>query len=85
MKAKGKDPAEIIRKRSAKVRRKRTGPVATTEPGKVARQGSGASTSAPANPAKSSDAADDGQPRVVKRQQPQKQARAKRKKNPTKE
>ncbi len=78
MKAKGKDPAEIIRQRTAKVRRKRTGPVATTEPGKVARQGSGGSTSAPATPVEGSDAAASPQKRVA-RQQTSKGSRAKRK------
>ncbi len=82
MRAKGKDPDQIIRERSAKLRKKKEGPVAggsTT----VARQGTSAPTSAPASSAGSvdgptGDEASDGK-QQVKRQQPKKTTRAKRK------
>lgn len=81
MKAKGKDPAEILRQR-AETRRKRGGPVATAgDPTKVARQGHTGSTSAPAAKADDTTTTDaaGSAPRPVKRQQPSKNTRANRK------
>ncbi|WP_282006225.1 membrane protein insertase YidC [Propioniciclava sinopodophylli] len=77
MRAKGKDPAEIIRQRTAKVRRKRTGPVAAGDPTQVARQGTGGSTAAPASTEKAD--ADGSTNQRVRRQQPNRQTRANRK------
>ncbi len=77
MRAQGKDPAEIIRKRTAKIQRKRSGPVAAADPTKVARQGSGGSTAASSTTTESTDAS--GAPQRVKRQQPSRQTRANRK------
>lgn len=82
MKAKGKDPAEILRQRAEKTRRKRGGPVATAgDPTKVARQGRTGSTSAPAAKADDTTTTDaaGSAPRPVKRQQPSKNTRANRK------
>lgn len=79
MKAKGKDPAEIIRKRAAKRQGKRAGAAtASSDPTKVARQGSTANTSAPATSSDTPDAAGPAEP-TVRRQQPRKQPRANRK------
>lgn len=77
MRARGKDPAEIIRQRTAKVRRKRTGPVAAGDPTQVARQGTGGSTAAPASTEKAD--ADGSTNQRVRRQQPNRQTRANRK------
>ena len=77
MRAKGKDPAEIIRQRTAKVRRKRNGPVAAGDPTQVARQGTGGSTAAPASTEKAD--ADGSTNQRVRRQQPNRQTRANRK------
>ena len=82
MKAKGKDPAEILRQRAEKTGRKRGGPVATAgDPTKVARQGRTGSTSAPAAKADDTTTTDaaGSAPRPVKRQQPSKNTRANRK------
>jgi len=82
MRAKGQDPDQIIRDRSAKLRKKKEGPVAGGS-ATVARQGTSGPTSAPAPAAGSvngsADAqAPDGKQRVT-RQQPTKASRAQRK------
>lgn len=74
MRAKGKDPDEIIRKRTAAMRRNAR-PVAS-DPTKVTRQGTTAPTSSPASGKASQDA--DGKRRIA-RQQPSRQTRANRK------
>ena len=78
MRAKGKDPDEIIRQRSAKLRRKGSGPVAAADPTKVTRQGTGGSTAAPASTDNTADASGDATQRV-RRQQPARNTRANRK------
>ena len=77
MKAKGKDPAEIIRQRAAKRQGKRGGTATPSDPTKVARQGSGGSTSAPAEASSDTDATGTTPQRV--RRQPSKNTRANRK------
>ena len=74
MRAKGKDPDEIIRKRTEKMRR---APRDTkgSDPTKVARQGTSRATSAPASEPTTDT---NGSPRV-QRQQPNRQTRATRK------
>ncbi|MFV0452402.1 MAG: membrane protein insertase YidC [Propioniciclava sp.] len=74
MRAKGKDPDEIIRQRQAKMRggRKPTGSAAS-DPTKVARQGKAAPTSRPA------DQVDESDKKRVQRQQPTRTSRASRK------
>lgn len=74
MRAKGKDPDEIIRKRTAAMRRNAR--PAASDPTKVARQGTTAPTSSPATGNASQDA--DGKRRIA-RQQPSRQTRANRK------
>ena len=78
MRRKGKDPEEIVRRRSAKLKRKGAGPVASTDPTKVARQGSGGSTAAPAATDRAADASGAATQRV-RRQQPTRNTRANRK------
>lgn len=70
MRAKGKDPDEIIRQRT---RQPKKAAETTAEPGKVARQGTSRSTTVPA------DEADAAGPTQVRRQQPRQQSRSQRK------
>lgn len=75
MRAKGKDPDEIIRKRMGTVRRRPSEP---EDPTKVARQGTGRATSVPRSETDAA-ASDEQRSQVVRRQQPRQQTRAARK------
>ncbi|MDN5570103.1 MAG: membrane protein insertase YidC [Propionibacteriaceae bacterium] len=75
MRAKGKDPDEIIRQRTAKMRRGARPTPAASDPSRVTRQGTSRPTSAPASEAPK---AGEGRPQV-RRQQPSRQTRATRK------
>ena len=75
MRAKGKDPDEIIAKRRGK---KRPAANPDYDPTKVARQTPGSSTRKPAT-AVASDDGDDSKPTVIQRQQPKRNSRAQRK------
>ncbi|WP_332836190.1 membrane protein insertase YidC [Propioniciclava soli] len=79
MRAKGKDPDEIIRQRTAKMRRGARPTPAASDPTKVTRQGTSRQTSAPAGESGGATAVDATQPQVVRRQQPTRQTRATRK------
>lgn len=75
MRAKGKDPDEIIRKRTRSTRKPRA--TVSDDPTKVARQGTARVTGAPRS--ETVDASGDGNRPQVRRQQPKQQPRAKRK------
>ncbi len=81
MRAKGKDPEELARKRAGKGRRPAP-PATATDTSKVARQGGG-SPSAKAPPA-DAESTDRVQRQQVQRQQPQRSSRAARKQGPPK-
>ncbi len=84
MRAKGKDPDEIIRKRTAQLKGgKKAAPVAS-DPTKVTRQNSGAATSTPGSDATATGSAggaagEASDKQRVQRQQPKQQTRANRK------
>lgn len=84
MRAKGKDPDEIIRQRTSAMRRSARPSPAASDPTKVARQGASSPTSSPASEttptqSKASQSQDgDGRQRIA-RQQPSRQTRANRK------
>lgn len=80
MRAKGKDPQEILNKRLGIRKPKAT---QASDPTKVARQGTARPTSDPAasTDAPPADAADQTKRQTIQRQQPKKQSRAKRKSN----
>lgn len=90
MRAKGKDPEEVLRKRLGMDRRPKA--TVSEDPTKVARQNTARSTTASPPPAKSSSAKqtvsdtstpaeDDAERQRIQRQQPNKQTRAARKKS----
>ncbi len=90
MRAKGKDPEEVLRKRLGMDRRPKA--TVSEDPTKVARQNTARSTTASAPPAKASSAKqtvsdtsipaeDDAERQRIQRQQPNKQTRAARKKS----
>ncbi|MDO5533556.1 MAG: membrane protein insertase YidC [Propionibacteriaceae bacterium] len=80
MRAKGRDPEEILRKRNAKLQRKRSGGTATADPTKVARQGTASTTTSASTTPDAGDTTEStASTQRVKRQQPSRQTRARRK------
>lgn len=78
MRARGKDPVEIVRKRSEKIRRKRGETITPSDPTKVARQGGSTAASTTTTPAETTEASTPARQRV-QRQQPSRSTRANRK------